>query len=447
MDHQMSKQRTGWQPIAQYLAAHMHETVGDDRLDRALETMSGHLTRNPPHVAATFLPLRGAEGSVKAAAISPKGTVAVVLWRTVGKDEYDELCLVVWRDGDATRPKVIGTAKEIVDEDRVRVFFPEGSDEPAVCVRDKVHWGDWEEKLPWLGGAPDHACLTLWEADSRRFLSYIHEETAVLFPIHVSGQPAGGGTGALRGYTQWLGLVGGDVARIVREGREESLRWREVNVAAPLPGAKIVPESIGVSGGGIQFVAARGDARVALWTDGRERRDATVRGIPAYADGRVFAIRGTPEHDIRVEEFRQGVFVHVATAGRGMYVFHPELLLVGGRIVLTDANTAPAGAIHRHTLAVTEGASVSESLSSAGDLQIVRFHHGIGRRHKYLGSEETFRWQIPVEHPGSDWRREFPLYGTPFARLTAVEDAHGKAVMSWAFVDGTFHVLRYALPA
>lgn len=449
----MSKKEDGpLKTLMEYIVAHLFQgQPTPDQSDRALRAVSGQLGRNAPFVEATFLPLRGASGSVKAVAISPKGKIAIVLWRSVGKDDFDELCLVVWEDGNVSRPKVVGTAKTIDEDDRIRVFFPEGSEEPAICVRDRVVWGKWEEKLPWPEGAPADACLTLWEefdasGPPRRFLAYIHEGAAVLFPIPVSGRPSGGGTGALRGgTTRWMGLVEGDLARITAQRGVEVLRWRELVVPAPtrVPTVDaILPGSIGFKNGGVQFVATVGNSHVAVWSDGTTRHEATAPQDVFFDQGKIYGIgpRGTGNKQIL--RFEKDRFVPVGNETDLLPAIEPGMAVhaFGSTVVVSNFNL-PAKVVERRTCVITPGHGAIAP-NSKEHLALRRLHEGVAAHRR----DGTFHWNIPTAADVHTAYADFPLYGLPFDRLRETEDDRGKAIMSWAFADGTFHVLRYPLP-
>lgn len=432
----------------EYLVAHLFQNQPTpDQSDRALRAVSGGLGRNAPFVEASFLPLRGARGSVKTVAISPEGKIAIVLWRSVGKDEFDELCLVVWKDGSVTKPRVLGTAEGIFDEDSIRVFFPEGSDDPAVVIGGGVLWGDATFGLPWkaVSEVPVSACLTVFEEGGRKFAAYIDEDRdACLFPFSVPGVQQGG-SGGLRGKTLWLGLVGGELVRITATRNAEAVRWRDIvvpieSVVPTVDG--ILPESIGVADGGIQFVAKIGNGHRAVWSDGTTRREVAAPGDLFFDRGEIYGIGPRGVRLKEIVRFEKGRFVPIGYETDLLPSIEPgtEILAFGSTVVVSNFNL-PAKAVERRACVITPGHRSSAPCSKE-DLALRRFHTGMGI-HRRNGA---IHWAIPTAADVGTKNADFPLYGLPFDRLIATEDDRGHAIMSWAFVDGTFHVLRYPLP-
>lgn len=436
------KGESPWQRLLQFVGAHMHEEVTDDRLDRALKTASGSLTRNPPFVEDQITVETG--GTAEAGAISPTGTVAIVLAEYRGREGTAVAkrlrLLTRWSDG-RRQIRDLGERSPRVS---VAVVFPEGSDEPAVIVEGElVVWGEGELGLR-TNGRPlrGMTCLTLSQEGDMRFGAWIEADGfACQFPFSVPGR-AMGGTGGLRGKTRWLGLVGGTLARITVKDGGETLRWRNHE----LPVGGINPSTICFVKDGaeradvgsfmqdhLQFVA--GD-RAYYWTGGTPFDAKLPEGKLHVVGGRIFVATRLLDRDVRLMEFVAGQFKPVGDTNEGMgYCFDQsgQLLLSREGYVLTFANDNRPDTSASVQLGGVGG--LSSDLANPEDRLVFTLHG-------YFCALRGADGRLNVDTVGN-----FPLYGVPYDRLAAVEDARGKSIMSWSFAEGTLHVLRYPLPS
>lgn len=454
-----SKGSAGWQPVVEYVGAHMHEEVPDERLERAVIAMSGQLGALPSHVEASLRLGNGRQTALSGAAVSRTGKVAIAYWVLGGEKDLPRLYLAVWEADGFSEPAYLLTGSDVSVDFITLVSFPEGSEEPAVCTHGKVFWGGASVSLPdaWRYRVLPEACLTLWEEDGRRFVAYVHEGTACQLPIVPVGCDSDGGSGTFQDTTRWLGRVGGSLARITVERRDgveaETLRWQNAKVVLPLRG-RFLPALVGCVAGRLQGVAYSPDHLVAyrLGADGASSSASLPVGVPFCSDRGELYCLVRELNRVELRRFDGTAFVAVYGIVGIESVLH-RLLRVGptvgvlafGQTFVVSNFSFPAK-VHHGRVVVAENASAgqcSTAPNTSDDLAVARFHHGFGTHRR----GDTFRWEIPTADNDVDTKyRDFPLYRAPFDRLVEAEDARGKAVMSWHFAHGTFHVLRYDLP-
>lgn len=453
-DKMGQKKIGGWQGLAKFVAAHMHEDVGDDRLDRAVETAAGHLARNPRHVVAS-LALERLTLRVLAGVISPNGKIALV----VAFD--DAQCgLVTWSREQGLREDAQGESWFFDQSLALEISFPHGSEEPAVVgfVRDecacpvaRVVWDDWVLDLPHTRHSLKDACLTMWQEGSVFNVASIRNGGIVHLSSRDRGTPGIDATidTVSREGTEWIGLVDGSLARITREDSFDVMRWRDLKAA--VPSASIFSGSVAASAGWLQFVVDSGRAgKTVYYSDGRELKSSTVPANDViFGDGQIFLVHRGPSRGL-IMRLNSDRFVHCAEQGMAL-VGGPmpeigknaRIFDFGETVVVSDFS----GPVHESVKRVwtITGKATSCGNNSTKDINIERFHHGIAIYRKADNGDEYVHWEAPSALKIGRWAN-FPLYNTPFDRLTPVEDARGEAIMSWSFVGGTLHVIRYDLP-
>lgn len=455
------KRSTGsasWQSVVQYAGKHLHEDPDDDCIDRGLETMGGHLTRMPRFVVAS-LKLERLDHKVLAGATSPGGKIALV-----AAFDDDRSGLVTWSREEGLREDVQGEPWYFDQDRTIEISFPHGSEEPAVvgsvpdecsCPVVRIAWGDWVLDLPHTNHPLKDACLTMWQEGDVCHIAFIRNRGLVHRFSRQTGVPGAVATDEVgsREGTDWIGLVDDSLATISE--RDGCQTFRCAQHANELPyGYRIDPASIGFENGHPRFVARNRD-HVLFWNDGKvqqsllhvEKLEFSVQ----YDHGRVFVVSARQTHgdlgpvrfDLR--EFRLGRLARVCECDDIRTMLdeqHVRAFAFDKAVAFANVSPDFERKNERVLVACADGSVFRPSTASVS--AVARFHHGIG-----LLCVEKVRqsivWMIPGERDHG-WPAAFPLYNLPFDRLTAVEDSRGKAIMTWAFTDGTFHVIRYPLP-
>lgn len=455
------KEIGGWQGLLKLIAARIGQEVVDDRLDRATETASGHLTRNPKHVAASFA-LKWFNEKVLAGAISPNGKIALV----VARDDF-QCGLVTWSREEGLCEDVQGKPWWFDQEYTLAIFFPHGSEEPAVVARThdessdkdvwRITWGNWFQNLPEM--RKEDMCVRAWEEGETRHVAFLddghvrHYAHSIESPAHtVMVQPD------IHGGTRWIGIVGGFIATITSKDDRETVRLGHQS-ATLKPGFKTISESVCVSNGRLAF-AAEGPhgTQVFRVIDGNTVRESYPQGERYFFDNGqiIYAMDHSDTHQTRRrvqvlsvgESARNNDFRSVGSAYTHRMPKFTEVnraFFLGSSVVLASVGLLPQ-ASERKPLHYVCNDGHHWASGEDRDRDVDRFHHGIGRHRVNEYGEQYVSWESPMTTAKQGGRVDLPLYDTPFDRLTPVEDARGKAIMSWSFVDGTLHVLRYDLP-
>lgn len=443
----MEKNEGALKRLMEYLVAHLYRnTPAAEHSDRALRTLSGQLTRNPPYVDDSFQ-IDGSVENALAGAVSAKGEVAWVVDSTPRGQRKTELRLVTRHNGTRTT-RLLGEIKEDHRVPDVKVWFDRCSSNPIVLING-VHlkWGIVGITLP-----ESHRCLTVWtDHGCSLHVAYVLEGEAF---HHAWGESfdedVEHGRLNANGPTCWIGLVRDSLAQITIGDDQVVLRWCSIKASAA--SGSIFVESITASAGWLQFVVDSGCAgKTVYYSDGRELKGSTVpEGDVIFGGGHIFMVHRGPSRG-EIMRLQRNEWVRCAeqgtvpvggpmpAIGKNARVFD-----FGDTVVVSDFS-GPANKSVKRVWKIT-GEVTSCSSSSPEDIAIERFHHGIGIHRKADNGDEYVHWEAPSALKIGAFDN-FPLYGTPFDRLVAVEDDRGKAVMSWAFTDGTFHVLRYPLPS
>ncbi len=446
-----AKDQGAFQRLMSNLVAHMYSgTPNSDQSERALRAVSGRLGRNPPYVEATFDLASDPSEDVLDVAISPKGKIAIVLGIQTKEPFSRTSRLVVYTSRKGIEERQLGIFKGSMFQ---KVLFPEGSEEPAVVIGgEQLFWGNWTVRLPWkdASAVPESACLTLWgpEGSHRtRHIAYLTEDQKLteLLKFGSSDRESSNFNPA---RMRWIGLTNGRLVQIeVAKGRD-TFHCGPINI--PIPDeCKILESSIGFAKGGYQFVVndSYDQKHIAYWSDGNVALTATCPDGNVHADHeQIFVSQFSGGENGMLMRFVKGTFEPI-----GDYTdLWPKLtessrvFQFGSTAVVSEFRFSKV-ANKRRVLVVTPGHG-SSAPNTERDIGINRFHHGIGLHRKDHNMELTLHWQIPTAADIGTKYADFPLYGTLFTRLTAVEDDRGKAIMSWEETDETFHVLRYPLP-
>lgn len=433
----MAKGETPWQSLSQYIGVYLEEEGLYDRFDLTFEVVHGGLG-HLPHLDASVQMTSCSETDVVLWDIAPDGTIALVL-EEAGADRLVDQTLVVW---SVER----GLSKRKLDGRGLYVFFPEGASEPIVVNwNHDVVWGDYRVHLP---DASDRASEQFaWEEGDDRFLAHTSypgegtEKNSYVLFRHDRREPSRGTVSVLDRNTDWIGLVGGSLARIVTEDDHQALCWRDQVVSLPVR-ERIVAESIGVVDGRLQFaiaVDAEGNlCRACSYRDGLACSPSVFSYKDAIFDRGEILVFPLVGSDRRCERFDGERFVTSGLSVGLTRVFGPEarVFVLGSTVDAPDHSSSQRFISYRDCVIRPDGDRWVPD--GSGDLAVARFHHGVGFERR----NRTWHWGVP----NSDERVDFPLYGQAFSRLTAVEDARGKAVMGWVFAHGTLHILRYPLP-
>ena len=453
----MSTENGALERLMKYLAAHLFKgQPTPEQSDRALRAASGHLSKNPPHVLAS-LELDEPNTQVLASAISPKGKVALLVSQKPGTCR-----LVTW-----SRESGLSNKKEewqFGKDTRPRMFYPEGSDEPAVVISEKrLFWEGMDDLISMdgflLDGA-DSGHVHLWTKPDGQKRAAMDGCNG----LHVVG--TGGGADITthvfpdRDVVRWVGSLRGDLVMIVSHYgeddvlRDKAVRWNEIELVAP-EGYAIVQESIGFDEHGALQCVAKNDKRAyALWSDGTDsyRVEVPEDGVLCFDAGRIFLVTYVPPSALPrllLAEFECYHFQHIGDLHicRGGSVENVDAYVVGDTVAILYCVGNRLLYVSQVTSNRNQPGSYMQWFcledSAFSHVRFDRFHHGIG----YFRNRGTgvLAWgRIPDAHPLTTV--EFPLYGAPFDRLTEVEDDRGKAIMSWALTDGTLHIIRYPLP-
>ncbi len=445
-----------WQPLVQYVGSHMHERYNDDRLDRALETAKGGIVRPPEHVVDIFALPVGAQPYCFA--ISLTGEVAILYWSDNGKDAYRTLCLVRrLRGGERTRLKVFGTEQTISPTANIRILYVEDYEQPVVIVGNDLFWGNEVTAcLPreWYDGVPAEACLTFWEEDNRRWVAYIKSDhTAVQFPFYLPGRPIAD-LFSLRGSTSWLGAVDGSLAHVIyTEDGKHALLWRHGKIVMPNRDLHIIGESISrVTADSIQFAAWETATRYRLFYVTPETHTETLvpQSAVFWSKGQIYVkdVDGE-QHNLYRHSPPTGTLETVAT------IRHPEQFSVGNglrlhhfddTVVLVDfGNPAKVNAARALIIGTGADGGGMGLLDTREFCAVRRMHHALAWQIR--GKNGGFRWQELGAWEAEASYANLPLHGLSFDRLTAVENAYGKAIMNVGFTHHWVHIIRYPLPS
>lgn len=436
------------QRLVKWIAPRLYENEPDsEQSERAMRALSGQLGSNPPFVIDAFDLGVSQSAWIVDVTISPNGKVAIVVGEHVDETS-SRVLLTTWpRPSGYSEFRDLGV---VSDDIEVHVLFPEGSSEPAVIIGgEKLVWGNWTLELPWKEEheVPKDACFTLWEdADYFQHATYIEdgvprlETTAVaVYSTHVKN-------------VRWMGLVNGSFAVITSEdpdGQCETLRWCNVE-AIMLRGEQIIPESIGLVDGGLQFVAREENGRLAVYGRNAQHRMSVFDQSMwpcLWGDGRVIGCgHFSKQEGQRIySTMDRGEFKEIATMsqGQGWIKDDAQVFDFGDHVTIVE----PWQGTTRRVIDVRleTGTLEVSPIISGPRTGFLRAHHGLVYQTVVTGNH-AFLWNdFGAERGKRPSTVTFPLYSR-FDALTPIEDARGKAIMSWAYAEGTFAVVRYPLP-
>jgi len=435
-----------------YLLPRLYENEPQsENSERALRALSGQLWSNPPHVIDAFDLGVDESAWIVDVAISPTGKMAILAGEHQDPDKSSKVLLTTWpRPSGYSEFKSLGIVKDDAD---VRVLFPAGSKNPAVIVGgEKIVWGDWTLELPWKEelAVPEEAYLTLWSTDDDQRIAYICDgKVHAKMRHHVTHLNAGPPSDFVSSgsVARWLGLVNGSPAWIVNEdpdGKCETLHWRNVE-AIMMRGERIIPESIGFVDGGLQFVTGdlgRLFAHRVKINDQKNELISDPMEVCLWGDDRIF---GYNKSSPALYEFTtRAEWVQIAEMGKRQLAIQEgaDVYGFGDHIVFVDEQTLRQDRIID---VIPNGPIMTTMVIGGPKTGYRRAHDGLMYQTIVMGNGR-FIW---CTFDGVTGKRPltatFPLY-SQIDSLTPIEDERGKAIMSWGYAEGTFHVVRYPLP-
>lgn len=425
-----------------------------DRCVLAKQVLIDGLIRNAPNVVASLTlgpPLLNAVPGhleILDGTISPSGKIALLT-----RNRTNKYCLLItWEPDHGFRIlEVKEDTSEITKGFKPSVFFPEGSDEPAVILgHQMVCWSG----LPkgYKVRSTKAGKLSLWKDREFRLRVASVDSGPVVRMLTKTGT----GFDIKRDeYHQdcevvWIGKVEDHLVTVTRhqvsEGvSRDTVHWKSGTVFLP-NGRLVIPESIGCRSNELHF-AERDQTTGCAFVPSHVRSACVAGGIEVpknamlrFHDGRIFLV-SDERHDhvdgVAVSEFRSGRFV---TFGKilGEDLAVDELIRVipvGDSVVVTGRDKDDGDG---RIISVLNPDGIPEQRVIQGIHDVRGFHNGYAYR-----EGESFTWH----QVGGDRKyATFPTYGLPFERFVAVEDVYGKAIMAWVFTEGTLIILRYPLP-
>lgn len=452
-----------WQPIIHHVGTHMHEPIEGEVLQRALDTMSWRLAPLPPYVLDQFVLTTCDEDKVVSVAIKPDGTEVAILMSLPDADERKRwLKLVVWQEQGSPVERDIAVV-ETANADKARVVYPVRSAYPAVIVCEaQVYWNQVVFDVGMYVDPSTVSNLTVWCNENKlSHVSFISD--GYLYQLsrdntlvgRVEKQHFGTPFDTQNTPTRyiWTGMVSGYPANISEEwdvdGVRQTIHYRDFHFQMPMWNEQIVRESIGYSVGGLQFVTEwRQKTTCVYWIPDPEfdrndvkPREGRATGVLRYDHGGIYYLYERGERPIRqLLGFLKGEFIPCAPESTEIQAFGDHTRVLGFADSWALINMSSPKKPRRDRVQIVRGGVYKPDTSD--DL-------GYGRFHNWLAIERrnTFRLMLPVAEPQSSAYKDYPLYGTPFHRLTEVKNLEGtKSVMTWDFTRGTFHILRYPHP-
>jgi hypothetical protein len=448
-----TKDQNALKRLFDFLTKHMYENMLPSwLLDRALRVLNHQLVGNLEYEEVSLrIPLPYAP-EVLCGSVSASGKIAVLVW--CDRQRCD---LLVWTRATGLAVKwTTADVAEIKDGFKPRVFFPDGSEDPAVIYGEKkVRWGDMVFDEVQIDST-DAGKLCFWTVGERKCAAFVTGTAATKKLTQVGLQPQMEEIKAYSGMSvRWIGVVQMQLATIVTirtgKGSSDILRWNGAEIDTD--GMVIVPESVGRPYGKLRCLATIEPENYEVWRDdagNAVRRRIERQGPYFFVNGRIFYVgrEGGPEsRGPYLFEVRHGLFDPVGRLSSDSVLNRrTEVFAVEGAVAVfcPDHNT---GERVVNLVGYDQGRSqfpVPNTPMDSPDAGERAFHDGVGytRNNRFYWFKSSEVWS------GSRVANlDLPLYGTPFERLTPLTDEQGnKIVMSWAVTDRTFHVLNYPLP-
>lgn len=442
------------QRLVKYIAPRLYENEPDSaQSERALRALTGVLASNPPYVIDAFELTEDLRDWIVDVAISKSGKIAILLGSHVD-EKSSNVFLTTWpRPRGYCELLNLGPVK---DNATVRVLFPEGSDTPAVIVGgEKIVWGNWTLDLPWKEDlvVPKEACLTLFSTDDHQKIVYIFDgKVNAKVRQHVLKLNAGPPIDFISSgsVTRWLVPVNGLSAWITSEdpeGQCETLHWGSVE-AIMLRGEQIIPESISVVNGGIQFVTTNHGKMFAHRVNINNPKEDLISDpveFCVWGDGHIFGFyHYHPSTDKgQICEFDlTGQWVPVAELAYPKFRHVEQLFSEGDHFTMVNQEI---GGLTLYSGVRGDLKVEATPIVRGPKTGFVRAHSGLLYQTLITGTG-GFIWSALDNVPGKrPLTATFPCYGR-FDQLVPIEDDRGKAIMGWGYAEGTFCVIRYPLP-
>jgi hypothetical protein len=405
----------------------------------------------------------------EAGAISPGGTVAVVLSKTRGDEAtgfYKRLLLVLRRPSGDWKVSDLGVIR--LWNLSVRVFFPQGSEDPAVVVGETfMRWGKLQMEFP--DGTKHVAAWQTGGIAPERHVALAKPDGTVPHRMVVGGEMTEnllyekpfvpGAVADLIGPVRWLGLLGGRLCLVAEdESGLAVFRWTDAmfggGALAPVlnrlqtefPCDAVVQESICVVDDHMLAVVGAGQSGSSVFQIRLDDGEWKMSTVPAadvwFGDDRIFLLRRGRNHR-EIHRFVGDRFDWCAETSNDMpTIGEGDMIIDFGGIMVAAflAHYADGSGVWK----MSAGGSVC--IGSKRDLAVKRLHGALAVHRSHDSGEGFFHWESLMANKIGPYGR-FPLYGTPFNRLAQVEDRGGKHAMSWIFSEGAVRILRYPLPS
>jgi hypothetical protein len=457
-----------WQRLVQFVGAHMHKPVSDDRADRALTIASGKLARHAKHQILSMT-LPDGTRSVLRSAISPKGKMAWLIHRTSGQNgilsKRDDVFLAGRLCGLCTWSESEGFQKpteywEYSKGENVTLEFPHGSEVSLATMslggNTFVQWGDIEQCIEdntfghvqaWVDGYERHLLypnpkgrgyIHITFAPNPKYTTNVENVGGVfLLPM---GQAQYIKHEEVLPYTDALVLNGIIVGISDKGGKEGAIHWKGHRIELR-PHENVFTESIQASATHVAFVTQLGYSHCTYWHDGKTQRvednDTNTPGaiVTRWNSGFIFRLCRHTGSSRRLKIWQDGHFVE-----SGFTPIDPKnsqkLMRFGtSTIIFNDANRGKGG----YKIEASDPLT-SNGVSRVSPKRLSELSHGFVISHR----DNTFEWLTPNPEKDEPFMcHHFPLHDANPKDFSCVENASGAHLLNWVFTGGTLHILRY----